>query len=712
MRNCLTTLKSMLLLTGILLLGYGCTETPQIYTHPEWLGGSNIETLEKEGDCSIFLELMERANYTEPIEKQLFALFVPRDSAFRAYFERTGINSVQELSDEEAFRLFTMYVIPNPLSRYQLIYENAWEQESPEGEYGALFFRKKTRSILRGYTETPLYDPVYAGEELKIEFNKPLWLPFFTTEFMEDYFATPDGSDYTFLCRESNWSGTQWHDAMVTDAEVRTATGFIYFLDRVVDQPPTADMYLRDNPDRYGVFYDMIQPFARYAQRTNDKGEVVFGKRYLTSKIYDISNPEGPYAGGGFHIMRGMFTLFMPGNDAWADYFNRNNIEDFNELSEITRIYLIQSHIISDLAFKSKLDIGMGSTFGYPLDIDTEKDITGSYLCNNAAIYDINKVLEPFIFKTVTGPVFLDDQYSTLLMALYTADKMNMVSSQDFDVTVFAVDNDQFLDIGVRYNSDDDEIQFLTRSEKWEEFKDIDLEKFIDGYIVKEKLKNLAGEGYFELVSGEYVYYNNNQLIAAGNAEAGEVVTITQAVENDVNGMLYYLDRPIRASMYTTAHRLKNDPDLTEFFNLMLSAGLVSVSEDPQTFDLLYRITFLQGANDWTILAPTNEAVNNARANGFLNEDNPQELKEFIYNHIIPKNVIFDDGLKSGTFETICQTGISENGAIYSELEIRNNLYDLVIVDATGQEVSVPHVTANQLVQAGVYHKIPMALHK
>ncbi len=709
MINFLTNLRALPLLTGIFLLGYGCSETPQIYTHPEWLGGTNIETLEKEGDCNIFLELMEKADYKEPIEKQLFTLFVPRDSAFEVYFNAKGVESVDDLSEEEAFRLFTMYVLPNPLSRYQLIYEYAWDLESPDGEYGALFFRKKTRSKMPSYKETPLYHPIYAGEELTIQTDKSIYIPFFTTDYMEDYFATSDGSDYEFLCRDSDWSGTQWHDAMVTDAEVRTATGFIYFLDRVVEQPLTVDKYLRDNPDKYSVFYGMIQPFAGYAQWVNDNDELVYEKRYNTKKIYDIANPMGPSTWGGPHTMREMFTLFMPSNEAWLEYFDRNGIEDFENLSEISRIYLIQSHIIRQLAFKSKLDRGMGSTFGDIIDIDTENDISDSYLCNNAAVYDLNRVLEPFIFKTVTGPVFLDEDYSTFLLSLYLADKMNMVSSRDFDVTVFTVTNQQFQDIGIRYNDADDEMQFYTNQEKWVEFDDDDFERFVDGFIVKDKLTDLSGEGFVELVSGEYFYFNDDRLYGAGNIEDGDYAAITSRLENEVNGMLYYLETPLKASHYTTAQRLMNDPDLSDFFNLMKSASMVSVYEDPLTFDEIHRFVFLQGKNDWTIFAPTNDAMAEARDKGLI-PSNQGEIQAFIYNHIIQKNVLFDDGEVSGVFNTNYQVDIGEEGPIFTQLQVNNSSHNMVITDPSGQEIIVPHTTANNLVRGGVYHKIPSVI--
>jgi len=687
------------------LMFVSCNEPPLIYTHPDWLGGSNIETLEKEGDCSIFLALMDKAGYRLPIEKQLFALFVPRDEAFEDYFAKKGINSVDNLSDEEAFRLFTMFVLPNPLSRYQIIYDYAWDLESPEGEYGALFLRKRTRSKLSSYKETPLYHPIYSGQELTIETNIPIWVPFFTTEFMEDYFAAPDGSDYEFLCRGSHWSGTQWHDAMVTDAEVRTSNGFIYYLDRVVDQHPTADRYLKDKPEKYSTFYDMIQPFATYVRWENDMNEIVYRKGYNQSKIFDIANPEGPNTGGGHHTKRQVFTLFMPSNEAWNEYFANNNIDNFEDLSEITRIFLIQSHILNNLALKSKIDRGLKNSFGDPLDVNTETDITDAYLCNNAAVYDINRVLEPFAFQTVTGPIFLDQQYSTFLLAVYLADKMNLVSNKDIDVTVFPITNEQFAQIGVRYNEEDNQMQFLTSQERWVEFTANNLEKFIEGFIVKDKLTDLNGEGYVELVSGEYMYYNENKLFSAGNTEDNDYAGISGSYENDINGMLYYLDNPLKASQYTTAEKIQNDPDLQQFFNLLLSAQLVTTTVDPVTFETVTRINFLRSSNDWTIFVPTNEAVINAMNNGQIPTEQ-NDLRNFIYNHVLRQNVIFDDGKKSGSFNTRYTIEVTDQGPVYSQININNSYNNMVITDPTGQIIEVSHQHANTLVEAGVMHKI------
>ena len=239
----------------------GCTEDHQErFEEPPWLGGSSIEILQERGKYNIFLSLMEKANYYEPVSKQLFTLFVPSDSAFNAYFKSVGINSVDDLTKEEAVEIFTLHVLRNPLSRFQLVYEYAWnELQGPKGEYASLYHRKLTSSTTIPYSEKINYLPGRIGETVLV-FTDNKYVPLWTAEWFNDYGGAEDGSDYLFMYPRSTWrkgytsnlKGMNWHSAMVIpnpeipdELEVRTASGFIYFLDRVVPPMPTIDQYLR-----------------------------------------------------------------------------------------------------------------------------------------------------------------------------------------------------------------------------------------------------------------------------------------------------------------------------------------------------------------------------------------------------------------------------------------------------------------------------------
>jgi len=48
----------------------GCTDHQERYDDPPWLGGSSIATRDDRGNYTIFLKLMEKANYKDPISKQ------------------------------------------------------------------------------------------------------------------------------------------------------------------------------------------------------------------------------------------------------------------------------------------------------------------------------------------------------------------------------------------------------------------------------------------------------------------------------------------------------------------------------------------------------------------------------------------------------------------------------------------------------------------
>src|ERR1035437_6579523 len=257
------------ILALVLLLGvFGCSKHQERYGNPPWLGGSSIETLQKRGNYTIFLKLMDKAEYTIPITKQLFTLFAPNDASFNTYFTANNITSVDNLSVDDARELFTLHVLPNPRSRFQLIYEYLYaELQGPNGEYASLFFRKPTKSTSNPYNETVRYYPAQKGKELLMATGVKL-IPLFSLDYFQDFFGTVDGTDYLFMYPGSKWEAghgdMNWGNAMVTESEVRTANGFIYYIDQVVPPQKNIDQYLLANQDKYGLYYDILQRFATY----------------------------------------------------------------------------------------------------------------------------------------------------------------------------------------------------------------------------------------------------------------------------------------------------------------------------------------------------------------------------------------------------------------------------------------------------------------
>lgn len=709
-RHCITSL-----IVGLLCLTQ-CSDPYERYEDPPWLSGTNIETLEKEGNYKIFLELMDRAEYRVSIENQLFTLFVPSDSAFEAYFEEVGILSVADLTKQEAEQLFGLHILINPRSRDQLIYEYVFgELQDPEKEYGSLFHRKTTYSYPKDYYEVVRYNEQYKGEELRIGTDR-IKLPLFTTEYFTDYFGDPAGSDYLFMYPESSWSGTQWHDAMVTVGEVLTSSGFIYYVDRVVKPPPTIETYLIDNKDKFGLFYDLAQRFATYGwggYSPDPERERRYKKGY--NNILNFADgyygPSNSQAGAMLY----MFSAFIPYDHILEDYLDNTILKSYASIDDVPKlflVYLLQSHLYNRLALPSKMQKRFLNYYGDEIPIDIDKDIDYCFMTCNGPVYAMNKILEPNAFTMVPGPLFYRDNYTTFLFALELSNMLTTITKPDIDVTLFAPDNALLAANGIRQNTKDDLtiIEVQTSDGEWHQMEQDDIEQFVRDYIYYGHYDNLNGEGYIRMASDNFIYYNNDVIKGGGNQIDGDDCEVLEKLPSDRNGNLFRIDNVIKAPG-NAAEVMLDDPDLSSFVELLGEAALIdSVQKDYERSGVLYpRVIFLSELSQWTLLAPTNQAIADAEATGLIpNEE--EELRKFIYYHFVRNKAIFDDGIFSGTANTHQVDTIIDDDVYYKTLYFTNSVHNLNVTDLSGQTISIGHNDANILMEHGVLHKIDAVL--
>ena len=722
--------KKLLLLATlsfVMLLGlFSCEDHQARFEDPTWLGGTNIETLESYGNYSIFLKLMEKAKYTESVSKILYTLFVPSDELFMKYFQEKGIASVDELTEDQAFQLFTLHVLVNPRSSYNLKYEYAWdEQESPIGEYGSLFLRKRTPSRSTPYLEYIKYHDQYAGRTFTI-YTSDKYVPLWSKDFFEDYFAATDGSDYKFIYPGSNYDNSSdladqamnWHNAMVlpnpenpTELAVRTSSGFIYFIDQVVAPMPSIEEYLIANLDKYGLFYDLMQRFADYGSPVTDADRNVSYRKSYES-LPNIADDGGPAGTSQYEEprMSGLFTAFIPKDDVFQKYLDDNILNTYvsiDSIPEITLLYILGTHLNNSLCLLSKMEDGFFNGYGDALTLKKE-DFNSGYMCSNGAFYDIKKVLEPNAFTSVTGELFFNKNYSTFLFAINNAGFIRTISSPEQRVTLFAPTNDQLEAANIRYNSDDGVIQYFGPDMVWRTMKDDQLIMFVQYHIAMEKLSDLSGEGFVKMTSGNYIHYSNNTIQGPENQFLKENVSITDSKEKGENGILYKINNAVKSRYYTMGKLLWFDPDLTEFATLLDKSTLLNRRiKDPITKELTPTLKFTSSSEEWTVFAPTNAAIQEAKAAGLIPSDR-DSLKAFLQYHFIRDKVIFDDGITglSGTYPTHTLAPVTPEGPKYLSVTVVNNKNNLTVTDGQGTVITVDHAMANNLAQKSVVHKI------
>lgn len=732
--------RVLLAIFAIGILGLtGCEDHQERYQIPPWLGGSSIETLEEQGNYTIFLKLMEKANYTEPITKQLFTLFVPDDNAFNAYFKSIGKNSVDDLTKDEAVNLFTLHVLRNPRSRFLLIYEYAWSEfQGPDqghnGEYMSLFHRKPTPSTSTPYSETIRYVPGRVGEEV-LMYTDDKNVPLFTDEWFDDYGGAEDGSDYLFMYPGSSWKdnydtglkGTNWHNAMVLphvnadgeeELEVRTSSGFIYYIDRVVGFMPSIEEYMIANQDKFGLYYDLLQRFATYGNsKVDEQNRVLYRKGY--DLVFNLAEERGPSTNTAVPPQN-MWTAFLPNNATLQSYLDNTVLKYYPAIDSIPRVtlfYILQTQLSANLVLMSKMEKSYFNSFGDPVEM-SKSDLNPGFMCSNGCIYESKKVLEPNVFTCVPGLLFIDKDYSTLLYVLNEADMLSSLSNPDADVTLFAATNEKLEEYGIRYNETNAVVEFRSPADgKWNSMNSIDLVMFAQDQIYKGSLSDFSGEAYVETASGNYIYYNNNQIQGPENQNAGDFATVQEIMPNERNGFLVKVDKPVE-SRFVIGQYLTTDPDVSEFKKQLVSARLLDERyRDPITKEIIPNLKFFAASKLWTAFIPTNDAMQKAYDEGIIPQKYPTSTEardsviSWLMYHFIKENVIFDNGEKSGSFDSNSSyTDVDGKTTLYSQIVINNDPKNLSIRDVTGQEIPVDHAKANILIRKGVVHKLDAVL--
>ena len=337
-------------------------------------------------------------------------------------------------------------------------------------------------------------------------------------------------------------------------------------------------------------------------------------------------------------------------------------------------------------------------------------------MCSNGVVYETKKVLEPNVFTCVPGILFFDKNYSTLLFVLNQANMLTSLSNPDADVTVFATTNEKLEEYGIRYNATSSVVESRGPVDgKWGPMNTTELNMFAQDQIYKGRLSDLGGEGFVEMSSGNFIKYSNNQIVAGENQVTGVLSTVEEIIENERNGFLVKVNNPIASRVVMGKILTGNDdevryfadPELSDFAKLLIDTRLLDARyKDPLTKENVPNLKFLASADYWTAFIPTNTAMAEARAAGLIPTDS-DSLNSFLMYHFVKNDVIFDDGVESGIFDTNRTYKDPIDGTtMNSKITIINSPGNLSVQDVSGQIVNVEHANANILVRKGVMHKI------
>jgi len=614
------------------------TEMDKYYELPSWLKGNSWEVLESKGNFSIFLKGVEKTSYKDLVQgKGQVTVMAPTDEAFKAYFAKRKINSLDDLSANELDKLIAYHLV------YYSFTKERFENYNPEGVDAesettspGLFYKFRTKSRDEVTTETDSTD----NNRSKKVMHKERFLPVFSYNLFNSKHIDAK-SNYEYFYPESTWSGDKGFNvsnATVNEYGLVTDNGYVYTLNQVVDPLETVYNKLSEAAD-YNSFKAIYDKFINYkydASSTTSygKGDSLFLHYHTpipaiaSEWTNDLTSSVADYAQLS-NLSKKAVNVFAPNNASiqafydkyWRPYYGNSGI---NNVNLIPLLALLSNHVNSgEVLFPETIEAGkIVTSWHTPIIFDT-KSTKLRQMCVNGTLYGLDHVIVPPMFEKVTAPMYCNPEYNIFLnMASYYTDVL-LSDQNQFKVfyptnnmivnhTTYAGSSISYVNTNPKkYGSQEILVEGLNGSETMKETP----KRILSGnHIAIKTMSTRDDEAVYKTISPyNYIYVKGNKIYSSAAYNSGADAPTFSKINSWSNGTGYALQGEASALL----------PEFSQFKDVVTST--ISCPTEFNGFSKLIgtsglaktvpAFNFLQG-NRFIVLIPTQNALDKAAAAG------------------------------------------------------------------------------------------------
>jgi hypothetical protein len=439
------------------------------YKRPSFMTGNAYETLEAEGNYSIFLRGVDLIDYRKTMSSQLLTVLAPNDEAFTKFLAAKGYSSIDDLyaADPTYVRKLITY--------HMLYYAYDWSKmvnfrpgegdgatEAEKAVGAGLYCRFRTRCADDETTET-YWDASTQDSVTVTVYHLERNMPVFSSKMFETL-GIDAKTNYEYFFPNSTWTGGTYAsnleggfnvaNASVLDADnVITDNGYLYHINQVIEPLNTINEELRTNGS-YNTFYNLYNSYSEYIideTESTNRGYDVYLHRHngvpnIAQEWYNNS-----YLNFDLNTIYS-YTIFVPTDNAihklftnfWQQGCGYSSVDDLDPM--ILEIFLestfaqsISYTVFPDLIKQGEEESGLGS----PINFDPES-ATDRIMCCNGAIYGMDNMDVPEIFRSAVAPAFKDVKYLPYLYALNRGSMLNSFLTQEAQFITLIPDTAQF----------------------------------------------------------------------------------------------------------------------------------------------------------------------------------------------------------------------------------------------------------------------------
>ena len=699
MVNIKNLIKIALLSLPIYCLFFSCSDKFDEWENhePDWLGENIYDYLKSRGDCNYYVRLIEDCGYKETMQRTgSNTLFFSSDAAFERFFQNnaSGIKSYEEFSD----------VFKNMLLRLSMLNNAYLIDRLSYNEKGSLAFRRTTylqptdTIPLVNWSELPKnpYFSKFSGEDIFLLQDHTQWtlVQFFPSILKGKNISDEDFAFITGEIREEN--DAFLYNSRIIARDIVCKNGYLHEMDELLLPPDNMAQYIRKNKE-VSIFNSLMDRFAypvpySFSELT---GDTIFSLRYFNSSTVMPLTTDGSgklsegllYYDPGWNKFQAtvnspqqemwetdMGAMLVPTNEAMQAYFSPGG-----EGEEIYNAFggswdNVPTSIVADIianhqrySFINSLPSrfsSMKDEAGYDITINKDEDIKETFISRNGLIYVVNKVFPPLDYRTVMGPVKVDQDTRIFNLAIgdsYCQFKYYLRSIQNlfqFFVTPDLSMIDYLDPVSLGYTDDkkarwrfaiNESGNIIARrynaitGERLTGSDSIVTEK----NIIKNRLEDILnqqtiigtinhGQEYYITKGGAPLRVKGNSVgnlvVGGGNIEQDKELQIIKTYENKSNGSTYYLSGIVESATVSVYRTLANHTEFSEFFRLCNASWPEGADMDiftNLTTDrkraLDSKVKFFDLFN-YTIYVPTNQAIQNAITSGIIPD--PDKISE------------------------------------------------------------------------------------
>lgn len=738
-REMYTLMKQGLLLVALATVLFSCNKKfDQYYARPDSLEQPIYQQLQAKGNFVQLLKIIDKAGYKETLSSAgYWTLFAPHDSAFKVYYTENNLSGAEALDSTSCRNIVTYCLVYNAFKQ-----ERISDFQSNLGwiENGA--FKRRTANYTGVYngvslTGTPIKviasNRNNSGSLFYVDAdNNNKYIPIFESGYFTGKSLT--ASDYNYFYPTSTYTGFNVVDAKVVEKDIAAENGVIHVINKVITALPSIDQYIGSNP-KYSEFKKLLDKFlVQYVlnptvttnyKNINGTAVDIFTKVYNASLAFSPNN-ENFLKLQDNDGQADTYTMFVPENAALTSYINNVLLEHYPNLESlpINVIYdFINAHMWRTAVWPSKFATTFSSV-GEDARFDRNTDITDKKVLSNGIFYGTNKVQDANVFSSVYGKAYLDPDYS-IMTSLLNLDLKFQVSNIRQNYTLFLVNNAAFNAAGFTAdptvsNNVNEQWRYtppaggtvLTGSSAL-----VRLQRILNMHVVPGRnIATVATPGVGMTYSGEFLKYDNNKVVTAGNVDNATTANVLN-VKTAKNGTVFYIDKLLEFSEKpigkhiealggtTTAspyfyfwQYLKNSP----VYNSATGEILQIASGSFYTFFIPNNAAILAAVNAG-LLPGTGTAPNMVPNFTSALPADKEKVSNFIYYHILNKKNIATDGQESGTFETIYKFSNGDPSTVFVNNTAPNNI---ILNDMKARSANVIVTSSNNLSNRCTIHLI------